>query len=594
MTLRATAKSRSGRLAQLNDDGTGPGLSPGTERWRLLLANWPAKVVLFVCACVLVILVIYPLVSLLWGSFTLAHAGDVGIANYTRVFLEPRIYASLRNTIYIGAGSTIGSLLIGLPIAWVISRTNIRGRGLFKILTFIAFMTPAYQGAVAYMMLAGPNAGYLNTVIASVFGLERGPFNIFSIWGIILVTTINTFPYVVFLCAAALSSVDGRLEDSARILGASKFRILTGITWKLVTPAVLSSSLLVFVHSISLFGSHAFLGLPRGIYTLPTQIYVMFGFPPDYAGAASLSMILVLITVAILFVQRWYLRKRSYVTVAGKSTRPTITHLGPAGRWGMTLFCHVVFALAVYLPVAVLVWTSLSNTRVLRLSLDTLTLDNYRAVLFDVGVTQRGLQNSTWLGISAATIGMVLGGLIAYMILRLRLRGVRLLDYVSLIPFGLPGIVLAVALILAWIRVPLPIYATAWILLIAYLTKTIPLAVRAADSSIRQIDPSLESAARIAGASWLRSIVDITLPLMRSGLIAAWCLIFIQSFQELAATILLFSAGRETAAVAIFQRVEDGRMLQVAALSVIVSLVILVVVGVANRLSGGRVMARLD
>lgn len=563
------------------------------HRWTARArSNWSSKVVLTLCAVALVAIVVYPLVMLFVGSFTLGFV-DVGPENYTRVFIDPRLYSALRNTLWIAIGSTAFSIACGVPIAWVVTRTNVRGRGLLKFLVGVAFMTPAYQGAVSYIMLLGPHSGYVNRWYMSLFGTTEGLFDIYGMWGIILVTTINTFPYVVFLCGAALASVDVRLEDSARILGASRFRVLSGITWKLVTPAVLASALLVFVHSMSLFGAHAFLGMPRGVFTLPTRIFELFlQFPPDYAGAASLSMILVVTTAVLLFWQRRFLSKRSYVTVAGKTARPATTELGRLGKWICTFGCHAFFTLAVYLPVGVLVWVSFSESRVTA-SLDTLTWTNYSEVLFDVGLTKRGLKNSLMLGFGAATVGTLMAGLVAYMTLRLQTRAVRLLDYLAMVPLGIPGVALGVGLILAWINVPVPIYGTTLILLVAYVARTMPLGVRAADSSIRQIEPALENAARVSGATRLRSMFDVTLPLMKGGLLAAWALIFMTSIQELGATILLFTPGNETVAVAIFDRASDGRMEHVAALAVITMVITLAVLWVINRLSGGSVAARI-
>lgn len=550
---------------------------------------WSIRSVLVITILLVVVLVGIPLAMLIWGSFRLGGEG-VSLNNYTRVFTEPRLYGSIWNSLKIGVGSTLLCLAIGVPIAWVIARTNVPGRGMFRVMTAIAFITPAYQGAIAYMILMGPNAGYMNRWFISLFGTETGPFNIFSIWGIIFVTTINTFPYVVFLVGAALSSVDGRLEESARILGASESRVLTGITWKLVTPALFASMLLVLVHGMSLFGSHAFLGMPRGIYTLPTRIFTMLGYPPDYAGAASLSMILVIITVVVLFWQRRFLAKRSYVTISGKAAKPTMYELGKSARWMAAGACHLLFAFAVYLPVAFLLWTSFARHQMLGFAMDNFTLQNYQNL--PGGLTGRSLKNSVVLGVSTASITMLLGAVVAYLTIRIRGRAVKILDYLSMIPLGLPGIILAVGILLTWIRVPLGVYATAWILLIAYMAKTLPLSVRASDSAVRQIDPSLEEAAHSLGASRLRGMRDITIPLMWSGLLAAWSLVFIQAFQELAVTMLLYSAGNETAPVAIFLRTQDGRMEEVAALSMTVLFVILVVLGIANKLSHGAVARR--
>lgn len=549
------------------------------------------KVFIGLCGLLLTGLILYPLVRLVVGSFTLGEG--VGLENFYQVFLDPRLRGAVSNTLWIAMWTTILSLATGIPLAWVISRTNVWGGGLFKVLTGVAFLMPAYQISLSYLLLMGPNAGYLNRWMSDAFGLQQGPFNIYSMPGIIMVSVINTFPYVVFLCSAALRSVDGRLEQSAQVLGAGRFRVLTGITWKLVTPAVFAAALLVFIQSMSMFGTHAFLGLPARIYTLPTRIFALFfQFPPDYAGAAALSMILVTTTALFLFAQRRFLAKRSYVTIAGKSARPSITRLDRPARLAVGAICQIFFAFAVYMPVAVLIWVSLTESRI-DATMTDLTLRNYQDVLFNVGLTKRGLQNSLILATAAATVGALLAALVGYMVVRTKGRGARFLDYVAMVPLGIPGVAFAVGLILAWIRVPLPVYGTAWILFLAYLARAMPLGVRAADSSVRQIDSALEDAARLSGGTWLRSVADVTIPLMKGGLIAAWALIFMTSFQELGATILLYSPGGETIAVAVFDRVSDGRLEQAAAICVVAMIVTAVILMGLNRLSGGAVAKRV-
>lgn len=556
-----------------------------------------SQVTLAVLVAVMLVLVVFPLATMVYVSFvpgtsSSAFGDQVTIANYIRAFTEPGLRSAIWNTLYITVFSVLIALVTGVPLAWLLARTDVPGRGLMWVMVGLAYMTPGYQGAIAYIMLAGPNAGLLNRLYVFLTGADSGPLNAFSLWGIIFVISINMFPYVVFLAAAALRSVDASLEQAAQILGASRLQILLGITWRLVTPALLSAALLVFVSSMSLFGSHAFLGIPAGIYTLPTRIYTMFGFPPDYAQAAALSMVLVVLTVAVLFLQNWLLSKRSYVTVSGKAANQTRMRLTTGGKAVALTLSHVWFAFSVYIPIAILVVVSFSRSRAAGFSWENLTWSHYDTVLFGSGLTRRALTNSLVFGLSAATIGTLLGALIAYMSVRKATRTARFTDYLAMIPLGLPGIVLAVSFVLAWVRVPLPIYATAWILLIAYVTRTIPLAVRSADSALRQIDPSLENAARIGGATWGRSFVDVTVPLMVGGLLAAWSLVFVQSIQELAATVLLFTAGNETVAIAIYQRVQDGLIEHAAALSVIVMVLATVVLWVARRITGVNVTAR--
>jgi len=563
------------------------------DRFRSIIPSGSrvSQAVLVFLALLLILLVVYPLMMLVYASFAsgLSARGmgeEITFSNYTAAFTNPGLRAAIYNTMYITIFAVIISIVVGVPMAWFLARTNIPGRGLMWVMIGLAYMTPGYQGAIAYIVLAGPNAGLMNRWFVALTGAERGPLNVYSLWGIIFVISINLFPYVVFLVSAALQSVDSSLEQAAQILGASRFRILIDITWKLVLPAILSAGLLVFVSSMSLFGSHAFLGIPAGIYTLPTRIYILFGFPPDYAQAASLSMILILLTVLVLWIQRSILARRSYITVSGKAASQARLALSGPVRWTAAAVSHLWFALAVYIPVSVLVGVSFSRSRARGFTAGNWTMRNYETVLFGSGLTRRGITNSLTLGVTAATIGTILGALIAYMTVRTKTRTARFTDFLAMIPLGLPGIVLAVSFVLGWIRVPLPVYGTAYILLIAYVTRTIPLSVRAADGAIRQIDPSLENAARMGGATWARSLFDVTLPLMIAGLLAAWSLIFVQSVQELAATILLFSPGNETIAIAIYQRVEDGLMEHAAALSVVVMIIASLVLWIARKVSG--------
>jgi iron(III) transport system permease protein len=544
------------------------------------------KLVLGTAAAVLVVLVVYPLFWLVLGS--LGGTDTFTFSNYLRVVSDPGLYDALINTLLIATGACVISLLTGVPIAWLISRTNIPGKGLLRMLTSVSFMIPGFLGALAYVMLMAPNNGWLNRLVVSVTGSERGPFNIYSLAGITMVTSFGVMAYVVMLTSAALDSVDSGLEQSARILGASRWKILMGITLPLVTPALLASALLVFVQSLALFGSHAILGLPVQIYTLPTRIYSLFAFPPDYGAATALSMMLVLLTVGCLYLQRWVLARRSYITTGGKAGVHETHDLGRL-KWPALIGCHAFFALAVYFPVGVLLLTSLMTAQGSGLTLENFTFDNYVAVLFESSLTQRAATNSLIVAGSAATLGVLLGALIAYINFRLKPRGAKILDYLATIPLGLPGIVLAVGLVLAWIRLPVAVYGTLAILLIAYLTRYIPLGVRSADSALRQIDPSLEEAGRISGGSWLRSMAEITLPLMKGGLVAGWSLIFVQAIGELAVAIMLFTAGTETIAVAIYQRSEEGHFEEVAALSVIVLIATALILGLTRRLTRASV-----
>jgi iron(III) transport system permease protein len=350
--------------------------------------------------------------------------------------------------------------------------------------------------------------------------------------------------------------------------------------------------LLGFVNAIALFGSQAIIGLPGRIVTLPTRIYALFDYPPEYGLASALSLVFVLITIVALYLQRAFLARRSYVTLAGKGARLALLRLG---RWRFVLlgFGIVVFIVSILAPYATLIAVSFSKSW----GLDFwkgLTLANYKFILFDYDVTRRAILNSLLLATLAASGAVLLGAVIGWIDLRTRIPGRRLLDYFALIPLGLPGIVMAVALIQFWLALPVALYGTLAILLLAYMGRYIPLGVRAANAALRQVDPSLEESAQILGASWLTTMREVTLPLIRPGLFAGWLLVFVPVIQELSASILLFSSSSITLAVAIYNLYETGYIEPVAALAMIHMVIVSAAIWLATRIGGGRILGRGD
>ena len=534
-------------------------------------------------ALALLVLVILPLAFLVWGSVS---TGDGVSLEHFRDALSSRLYlTALRNSLVLGLWTATLSVAIGLPLAWAVSRTNTPARRFVRLTAVVSYLTPPFLTAIAFVNLFSPNAGLVNRFVRDVLGMPALAFNVFSMAGLVLVTVPHTFPFVYLLTASALESVDASMEESAQILGASRWRTALAVTGPLVAPAVLSGALIAFVNAIALFGSQAIIGLPGRVFTLPTRIYALFDYPPQYGLASALSLIFVAITVVALYLQRRYLARRSYVTVGGKGSRPERVDLGPA-RWGVFAFCVVVFVVAVAAPYVTLLAVSVSKSWGLQFW-QNLTLQHYRFVLFEYDVTRRAIGNSLVLASATATLAVLLGSLVGWLDLRTALRGRKLLDYASLIPLGLPGIVVAVALIQFWLRMPLPIYGTLVILLLAYTGRYVPLGVRSANAAFRQIDPSLEETARVTGAGWLRTFTAVTLPLARPGLFAGWLLVFVPALQELSASILLFSSGSITLAVAVYNLYETGALEPVAALAIVTMLIISAAIALASRLGRG-------
>jgi iron(III) transport system permease protein len=542
------------------------------------------NIVMGAAVLAVLILIVAPLLFLLAGS-VLADGG-LSLTHFQEAFSSRLYIQPLINSLILGAWTGLFSILVGVPLAWAVSRTNVPGKGLIKATATLSYLSPPFLTAIAFVNLFSPNAGLVNIFFRDVAGMPWLTFNIFTMSGLVLVTVLHTFPFVYLLTSTALRSVDASFEEAAQILGASKWRTALVITGPLVAPAILSGTLIAFVNAIALFGSQAIIGLPGRIVTLPTRIYALFDYPPEYGLASALSLIFVAITIAALYLQRAFLARRSYVTLAGKGARPLLVDLGP-GRWVLFGFCVLVFIVAIVAPYATLIAVSFSKSWGINFW-QSLTLANYNFILFEYDVTQRAIRNSLILAVLAATVAVLLGAVIGWIDLRTKLPGRRLLDYAALIPLGLPGIVMAVALIQFWLAMPIALYGTMAILLLAYVARYMPLGVRSANSALQQIDPSLEESARILGASWGTTMREITLPLIRPALFAGWLLVFVPVIQELSASILLFSSQSITLAVAVYNLYETGYTEPVAALAMVNMVIIGSAIWLASKLGGNR------
>ncbi len=541
-------------------------------------------IVLGVAVALLLAIVAYPLLWLLLGALGMPRT--LGLQDIERVFTRAANYTALTNTLQLGLGAGLMSVVLGVPLAWAVARSDMKLKRLVHALVALSYITPPYLTALAYTILAGPDAGHFNRLLRALFGFERGPVNIFSMGGVICVISVHVFAYTYFLTQGALRSIDASLEESAQILGARRWQTTLRINLPLVAPAITGGALLAAIDSVALFGPQALIGLPAQIVFLPTRIYGTIGsYPPRWGEAAALSLMLVALTVAGLAVQRWFLERRSYVTVGGKGTRTQPVRLG-GWRWVLLAYCLAVVFLSAVAPVGVLAITAFSKSWVAPPTLSNLTLAHFQTALFMDQVAVRGILNSLMLATGAALLAVSIGAAIAYLDLRSSLRFRRVLDYLAILPLGLPGTVMAVAVLLAFIRVPLPIYGTIWILLIAYVARFIPFAARSANATFRQIDASLEEAGRIVGASWWQAIRRILVPLARPGLLVAFLLVFIPAFGELSATILLYTGGTETISVAIYRLNDLGQLEVVSALAVFTIAVVLALSALVTLLSG--------
>jgi iron(III) transport system permease protein len=516
-----------------------------------------------ITALALALLILLPLGWLAYVS--VSSEGGLTLAHYRKVFTDPHLQKALWNTVILAFWVGLASLAIGVPMAWLSARTDLPGKRLIRGLMLASFVTPPFLGAFAWVMLAGPNAGFLNKLYRTLTGAEDPLVNIFSMPGLIFVVGIYTFPYVFIMIANTLDLIASDLEEAAAILGAGRLQVALTITIPLVAPAVLSGFILAVLQALALFGSPAILALPAGFHTITTQIWALFQYPPRTEMAAAFSIPLLLATALLLLLQKKLLGRRGYASVGGKGGQRREIPLG-FWRYPALVGCLAVMACSIFLPYGILAKAALSRAWAQPLTWDNFTLANIWFTFFEYSSTKLAIVNTLELGIMTACVGAGLVALLAYITNRKIIVGHQVLGFLAIAPVVIPGVVLAVGLFIAYTRPPLMLYGTLWILFVAYLTKEMPVGYSQSDATFRGIHPELEEAGRILGAGRLRVLREITAPLALSGIIATWCFIFIGVIRELSASIILFTPNTKVMSVVIFDLKEEGQFGAIAVL----------------------------
>ncbi len=534
-------------------------------------------------AGLLAFLVLYPIGWLVLESVR-DDAGALTLDNYRAAVTTPAFRTPAVNSFVLATSVGLLSVLIAIPMAWAIARTDMPWRGLMRVLVFGSVVTPGLLTALAWIILAGPNAGVLNKWYRALTH-STGGVNIFTLPGVTFVAVLECYPFAFLLISGALTLVSADMEDAASILGSNTRRTLLNVTLPLVMPAVLAGFILSFLEALTLFSSPAMIGIPARIFLLTTEIRALFEFPRRVGVAAALALPLLLVTVGLLWLQARLLGRRGYATVTGKGGSRRLIHLG-WGRWPMFGFCLLVLTCSAVLPYIVLFLYATARTWSEPLGVGNFTLDHFRTVLFTSSAAQRAIRNSSILALTAATAASALGALIAYIVERRLLAGGPVLRLLAMAPMVIPGIVFAVGLFAGYTRPPLALYGTLWILFIAYLTKFLPYAFMNTAAAVRAVHPELEEAARIAGAGALGAFRDVTAPLIRLGVLASWFIVFIYSLRELSASILLFTNRTTVIGVTILDNYEFGSWRVVSALGCLLLAVNLAVVAGAYRFVG--------
>jgi iron(III) transport system permease protein len=538
-------------------------------------------------ALALLVLMALPLGWL--ASVSVSGEAGATLAHYRQAFGDPALRKALGNTVVLALWVGLASLAVGAPLAWLTARTDVPGQTLIRALVLASFVTPPFLGAFAWVMLAGPNAGLLNRAWRGLTGAQDPLVDIFSMPGLVFVVTIYTFPYVYIMIANTLALIASDLEEAAAILGAGRLTVARTVTLPMVLPALASGFILSVLQALALFGSPAILALPAGFHTITTQIWSFFHFPPKTEMAAAFSLPLLLATALLLLVQKRVLGRRGYAAVGGKGGRRRTIPLG-AWRWPAFAACLVVMACAIFLPYGVLAKAAFARAWAQPLTWENLTLGNVAFTFFEYSATQAAILNTLELGVLTACVGAGLVALLSYVANRRLIVGHQVVAFLALAPIVIPGVVLAVGLFIAYTRPPLLLYGTLWILFVAYLTKEMPVGYAQSDATFKGIPAELEDAGRILGAGRLRVLRDVTAPLARSGIIAAWCFIFIGVIRELSASIILFTPATKVMSVVIFDLKEEGHFGAIAVLGLVMLALTFATVALVQAVLGRDVL----
>jgi iron(III) transport system permease protein len=549
-------------------------------------------VVAFV-AIVIGFLSLSPTVMLFYGSFLSQPLGVPGaftLSNYINAYSDPLTYRLLFNSFLFATGSAVIATVLAATLAWIAIRTNAPFRRFFELTAIVPNIFPPVMLAVAWTVLLSPRTGLINRTLMEIFSLSEAPFNIYSLWGMVFVESLITTPLAFLIVSASLYSMDPSLEESARVAGSSNLQIAWRITFPIVRPALLSAAMLNFVRAIESFDTPAIIALPARIEVFTTKIYreAIGAFPPNQNLAATYAVSLLLITMLFVYFYRG-LTKRSerYVTVTGRGYRPTIIDLG---KWrylasavaGLILIMIVVLPFLVMIYVSFITYVHVPGAKTWEL----LTLDNYVGNLSDTR-TYRALQNSLLLAIGGATLCMLLAALTAWVTTKTKTAGRGVIEALTFIPWAFPGTALAIGLLWTYVYVPLPIYGTLWILLIAYITRFLPYGLRTMTSTIVQLHDDLPQASMVCGAGFLATFRRILLPLLRPGFLAGWIILATIYLREFSTSVFLYSPGAEPLGPLLYHFYVDGNLGPMCALGVIVSVVCVAMIIIARRI--GRV-----
>lgn len=559
--------------------------SEGNAWTRLTSSNWFVYILVAPLFLVLFAYVVYPF----YQTFTESFSGDDVLSNYKIFFniASPANIEALWTSIYISVISVICCAIVGVTMAFLLERYNFPGRRLLSVLVLVPMALPPLVGVLSFTFLYG-ESGIFPRAFQHLFGLEQVPFSLKGIWGVIVVHTFTMYTYFYLTASAAIKGLDPALEEAATSLGAGRVRIWTKVILPMLTPSIVASSLLVFMISMASYTAPLMFGVER---TMTMQIYLS-RTNGNLNMAATQSMILSFVSITFLLIMRWYQNRRNYQNLS-KGISVHRSEVSSRCMKVMATIASFIGTLILILPILVLILISFSvdgawKTQILPTDY---TLDHYHALFTDER-TWRPIWNSVRMGIVATLGNIIFGVAAAYAMVRLNFKGKTLLDILIMVPWALPGTVVAVNLIAAFSTENIfsfnqVLIGTFWILPLAYFIRHLPLVFRSTSASLVQLDQSIEEASRSLGATWWYSFRRIVLPLTFTGILAGTLLALVQSFGEFVASILLYSTSTIPLSVAIFQKLYSFKFGTACAYGVLQICLILIVLIISEKLSKG-------
>jgi len=497
------------------------------------------------------------------GSFTIKHFENI-------VESLGDVKTLLTNSMIFSVGSAAIALVYGTALAWFAERSDAPFRRLAYVSAYVSFAIPGIIKVVGWIMLMGPKAGILNAPIVALTGAPL--FNIFSLSGMVLVESFLWIPIVFLLMATPFRSMDPSLEEAATTAGSTGWQVFRKVTFPLALPSVLAVLILTFIRSLEAFEIPALIGIPAGVEVLTTKIYLQIkgGLIPKYGEASAYSIILIgLVALGLYPYYRITSKTYKFTTISGKAYRPHRIQLGKWHWVGGLLM--LVLPLLQFLPIVAIAWSSFLPFAQVpsRKALSLLTFNNYVTAFNDSGII-RSVMNSLTVSMTSATGAILITFFAAWLIVRASIKSRWILDQMAMLPLVFPGIVMGIAILKMYLMLPLPVYGTLWILILAFIARYLPYGIRFSHSALLSLHKELEEGAMVSGASWFQMVRQVVVPLIMPALLAGWIYVFLITFKELSIALLLYSPGSQV--VAVWELWDNGHVGELAAFSLVITL----------------------